>query len=758
MHSLNKLGLRFLKKSKALTISSIISIFFTTIVLIFIFNYYQIVQNGYLQKLKENYGDSDLIVTLPNDLDIEEKWIEEIEEINGIEQVAIGQCGETNLNDVSVFTVGVADSEMNKGRYQYHSNMTGNRIIINQKVAEEFQIEIGDEISFGEKKLEVSEILLEDRFSKDNDYMAIVSQENLCEYLGKEIKSNYLLIKKEKRAKSDTIIIQLAQINSRFEVLSVEGDTQYQESLTSFRFFLNILVVIVVCVGGLLIASVFQSFLKKYMGDMMILKTIGGNQKQVQKIFMTIAVTITGGSCLVGLLAAIMGGNVLFTVFANKMDISSELAIMDMSTSIKITVMLFVILNFFLYRSITKFAKELPLKVGREQGQSGKSRKRKNGFLVFVENLLSKDAKIAFRLLVPKMRENMLLILTITMITLFSYVCDGVLNLSITYSKAYYDSLYLSDVLVSNGNHQDMEYKDLITIYEALAGKDENAFYVTDVYADGNYQIEEIGGINPSASITPIDMWYQNGKIKVKKADYSNCVILSKDTAEILKSDVGEYCTLTCSNQEQAQTIQLEVVGIIDSQAAYGSGLIILDENNSFYPLEQMASFTPKFFLSKNNQEIENTLVSLRYQYANLNWNDCDTVVAQLEQTTKQYSFMIKIVLYSLTILAGFGWLNSTRNMILSRKSEYAVLRKLGMTEKRVRNIIWRQVFWYLMAGIFLGVLLGIVVVTGMDYRESEVLRMRFQYQPVLYIGGFMLLLTIFLQKLVRKIATYRNY
>ena len=140
MHSLNKLGLRFLRKSKALTISSIISIFFTTIVLIFIFNYYQIVQNGYLHKLKENYGDSDLIVTLPNDLDIEEKWIEEIEEINGIEQVAIGQCGETNLNDVSVFTVGVADSEMNKGRYQYHSNMTENRIIINQKMEEEFQL------------------------------------------------------------------------------------------------------------------------------------------------------------------------------------------------------------------------------------------------------------------------------------------------------------------------------------------------------------------------------------------------------------------------------------------------------------------------------------------------------------------------------------------------------------------------------------------------------------------------------------------
>ena len=753
MFLLNKLGFRFLKKSKVLTISSVISIFFTTIVLILIFNYYQIVQNGYLQKLRESYGDSDLVVSLSNDLDIEEKWIEEVEKLEGIEQVAYGQCAYTSLNSVSVFTVGVEDSEMNKGRYQYHSNMTENRMIINQKMAETFQINVGDRIPFGNKKLEVSEILLEDRFSADNDFMAIVSWKNLCDYLGKETKANYLLLKKDRSVKSNTIAVQLANINSRFEVLAVDEDVQYQENLNSFRFFLNVLVVIVICIGSLLIASVFQSFLKKYMGDMMILKTIGGNQNQVQKIFMTMAITITGVSCLLGFLTAVVGGNIWFACFANKMDIASELAVINIPKSVMITALLFVVLNFFLYHSITKFARKLPLEVNREREQTGKDRKIKKGFSGIIEKLFQKDALIAFRLLVPKMRENILLILTITMITLFSYVCDGVLNLSVTYSKAYYNCLYFADVLVSNGNYQDMEYMDLMTIYETLEEKDETAFYVTDVYSDGDYQIEETGGINPSASITCMDKWYKSGKIKVKKEDYGNCVILGKDMAEILKVKLGEKCTLTCLQQGKQKTISLEVVGIVDSQTAYGSGMMILDEKNSFYPMEEMVSFTPKFFLTKSNPSIENTLTRLKYKYPNLNWNNYNNAMLELEQTVKQYSFMIKMVLYSLTILAGLGWLNSARNMILARKSEYAVLRKIGMTEKRVRNIIWRQVFLYLIAGIFLGVLFGSMIVTVIDYRESAMLRMNFQYQPVLYILGFMLLLAGFLRRLVRRVA-----
>lgn len=144
--------------------------------------------------------------------------------------------------------------------------------------------------------------------------------------------------------------------------------------------------------------------------------------------------------------------------------------------------------------------------------------------------------------------------------------------------------------------------------------------------------------------------------------------------------------------------------------------------------------------------------MSLKYQYTNLSWNDYDTAMVQLEQTAEQYSFMIKIVLYSLTILAGFGWLNSARNMIASRKSEYAVLRKIGMTKKRVRNIIWRQVFLYLIAGIFLGVLLGIV--TGIDYRESEMFRMNVQYKSVLCILGYFLLLAFLLRKKIQTVVT----
>ena len=56
--------------------------------------------------------------------------------------------------------------------------------------------------------------------------------------------------------------------------------------------------------------------------------------------------------------------------------------------------------------------------------------------------------------------------------------------------------------------------------------------------------------------------------------------------------------------------------------------------------------------------------------------------------------------MFILIVVAGIGWLNSAKAMLVARKEEYQVLRMLGTMVKRVRRICWFQVWSYMYSRI----------------------------------------------------------
>ena len=87
MNKLNKVGFRFLTKSKALTISCISCIFFSVLVVVLMVNFFSISQKNYRQSIKEMMGGADYTVTTSDGSPISKDVIEKIQHLDGIKEV-----------------------------------------------------------------------------------------------------------------------------------------------------------------------------------------------------------------------------------------------------------------------------------------------------------------------------------------------------------------------------------------------------------------------------------------------------------------------------------------------------------------------------------------------------------------------------------------------------------------------------------------------------------------------------------------------
>lgn len=766
-----KIGYTFLKKSKALTITCMAGVLFSTLVLVFMYHFYYISQKNYIQNLKDTYGDCDFLMTLEDYESISEELEQQICRVEGVGKVDLGHWGYADVQKVqkdklspeyalsrNVYTVGVEDSAMNKSRYQYSLRITDENMAVNAKLAEDMQLEIGDKMKVGSAILEIHEIICDDNFSLSNMGMIVVSQKNLCDSLGEENRPNYMLIKKIKGADITQIMEDIKALDFGVEILSVEQDEQYQKSIKSFRVFMTVLLVIIVVTGGLLIASVFGSFLKKYLRDMMIVKTIGGNQKQVIHIFMSAASILTGIGCLLGYIISVLGGNLLFGMLVHTTNLSPNAAHINIIESLVLVMVIYVLLNLFLYHTVVKFAGKLPLQAVRERETGMNSILKKQRGSAFLAKICRKDFYIALKLLMPKLKENICLIITIAMLTMFSYVSGNAIETIAHNNSEYYRNLYLTECMITNGDSLPIKYNDMKKIYEILEKEDSKAFFMADTVYFGLGFVGEEDWV-PRLNISILEKMYHAGVVKMKKDDYTNCVVLGGRVAETIQAEIGNtYCF-----DVEGSTVELQVVGILQG---YDNELIIdektadvlygtKEKGNVADVLSEMGwECSVQFFLAKKEEEIKTVVQSLQFQYPNLTLGSYSNIMEQSEKILKERFFMLQFVLYILTLLVGFGWLNSARNMILSRQKEYVVLRKLGMSERRVQKVIWRQIMIYMLLGIVIGTAAGVGIETWLWYRETEEhLNLWIGYDKIVMIIAFMIFLTVLLRRIVVRVS-----
>ncbi len=745
MKALNQISITFLKNSRRLTIACFLSTFIACFLLVLMYNLKINAVKDFAQNIRDTLGDCDIIATLPENTSFSQEQMQEIQSIPGIDSIESGRWGYVDFQHMSVYTVGVTDGSSNKARYQYSNDITDQQVILNEVMANYFQVE--DTLTIGSHSLEIVEITSDDPFTPQNRFLIIVTQKVLCELLDVPDEPNYLFIKRDKAWRLQEIADTLQQSDPDMEVTLVEDVAQYREQVESYRIFLNILSVIVVCICGLLIASVFRSFLQKYLSDIMVLRTIGGKNKQVTVIFLLLGFWITGTACLSAFLAAMAVGKLLFTAFARRYHLGIEVTDIHVTSSAWIVLIVLVLIMLFLTGSILLFVRRLPLQSMRQKNRLNITYTGKSLLSRGISWVLRGDTLISYKLAIPKIRENILLLFTILFLTTFSYAGNDAINLLETNNREYYRSVYLDEVMIENGDYLPMKWKDAWYIYQYL---EEHA----DVSVFPVFELDETAHDSylTGDAVTDFQKLYQRKIISVQAEDYSNAVMLSESQAEKRNWQTGKEYPLGDVYEDPDLKQSVLLAGTRD-YLWYGTTLYDI-HNPEFQPQDDDLVVLA-LFANKDSTQLNSLLEDLRMTYPNLHWQSYTAYMKWAKQRLTEWFAMLQVVLYILTILAGIGWYNSAKNMITSRIPEYRILRQLGMSEKRVRKIIWRQLLLYLLLGLGLGIVLGVYLMALLSYRETDwkVWDPQFHIHNIWFILIFFIVLMLSLQTVVKQAA-----
>ena len=557
---LNRISLDFLKNSRFLTASCIVCVFFVSAMLILMFQLTRNSKKSYLQNMRETFGDCDIIAAHEDYSRIDDKVLKKVSGLDGISELNTGIWDYIDMktalkekNSVSIYTIGTDNGRLNRARYKFYSRLKDNLIVINQKFADSQNLKVGDAVYCGTKKFTVSEIIYDDNFSFQNIYFAVITKKAFSGIKNEDISSSYMLIKTKHSKKMSNIKNAVKSADKKLDITMIEDSKEYQSYVKVYSSFMNILAVIVIIISLLFIAAVFRRFMQKYSRDMAVMRTMGASIGQVKMIFSLLGVYITGVGCLLGFVFSVLAGKILFGVIGNEFDLVAEARNVDISLAFGIMAAVFAVVEIFLTLFSKSFINKLPYQSMKNDGSSNKAYSGKGIINRFISAVLPSDMLISYKMAVPKMKENFLMIFTIIMLTVFTYCSEDLMDEIGRNNEIYYKNIYTDDVLIQD--EQSYYYSKLDNLCKKIQKQvDTNVFLQSEIDAATGITARKSSGkqffFSGGTSFASLKNMQKSGLVKSSISDFAHSILISRKAAKDYKLKVGDKLVLSTDDAD----------------------------------------------------------------------------------------------------------------------------------------------------------------------------------------------------------------
>ena len=557
---LNRISLDFLKNSRFLTASCIVCVFFVSAMLILMFQLTRNSKKSYLQNMRETFGDCDIIAAHEDYSRIDDKVLKKVSGLDGISELNTGIWDYIDMktalkekNSVSIYTIGTDNGRLNRARYKFYSRLKDNLIVINQKFADSQNLKVGDAVYCGTKKFTVSEIIYDDNFSFQNIYFAVITKKAFSGIKNEDISSSYMLIKTKHSKKMSNIKNAVKSADKKLDITMIEDSKEYQSYVKVYSSFMNILAVIVIIISLLFIAAVFRRFMQKYSRDMAVMRTMGASIGQVKMIFSLLGVYITGVGCLLGFVFSVLAGKILFGVIGNEFDLVAEARNVDISLAFGIMAAVFAVVEIFLTLFSKSFINKLPYQSMKNDGLSNKAYSGKGIINRFISAVLPSDMLISYKMAVPKMKENFLMIFTIIMLTVFIYCSEDLMDEIGRNNEIYYKDIYTDDVLIQD--EQSHYYSKLDNLCKKIQKQvDTNVFLQSEIDAATGITARKSSGkqffFSGGTSFASLKNMQKSGLVKSSISDFAHSILISRKAAKDYKLKVGDKLVLSTDDAD----------------------------------------------------------------------------------------------------------------------------------------------------------------------------------------------------------------
>lgn len=750
------IGKRLLRRNGILTVSCLLSVVIGTMLMVEMFNLSFGATKAYEKEMKSLYGDCDVAIFYEDYAWIDGGTKEQIIHLDSVEESAtLIYSGDLMINGTNPYAIGTDNSPIVQSRYHFSSQLGPNEVAVNRIFAGVYGYETGSVIQAGDQELEVVEIFDDETLSESGVEMLVADQETLSR-LGAGGGDINIILLRLTDVKESHIENEVRGIDGSLHVLIFGMDEDYLKSINSFRLFVMIVAACVILATALFTATVFRYFVYKYRRDMAVLRMAGATPKQVNAIFLSMTRFLTISGTIGGLVGALLFHSLFMEEVNRKLNLIQGDVGFLFPESFCISILIGLLIHMVLSLTIRLAGRILPMEALRENVKSRSGRLRKSRRIDYH----FRDLFVSWKLMESRLRENSLMIATISVLVAVSILGPSLSNIIKANGERYYSNLYLTEYVVTSS--QDLTFEEADPLFKEL--QKESAWKIACLYGAGLGA--KLGEEMVSYGMTDLDA-LSNLDIVTKRGFAKNDVIISRSFAEHLGLSEGDRIELTAPAiyAHDANGVPLEIVvqpeqresmrvAYIAEDGFLQANDILIDITREAFINESV--WLERIYLDGDKEEIEQRLQELKGRYPTLKWtNYTDAIAINNEKIDSRYA-VLNFVVKVMVLMALLGWINSLKNILISRTKDYDIIRMQGVRRSRIVKIMVYQILFYIFMGLIVGGAIGILLLELLMYEEQKQLIFQFNFRLVGQMLCMMMALCFLLIPTIRQLSSRR--
>ncbi|MGE8005012.1 ABC transporter permease [Lysinibacillus sp. NPDC093216] len=574
----------------------------------------------------------------------------------------------------------------------------------------------------------------------------------------------FALIKTEDNM-ATSVGTDLKQLDETLRVDVMSDYDEFKRNLQALIIFMVVLSFFILLISSVLLLSTFQLLFYKIKEQLMVFRALGASTKQVGRIVQLQLSTIIGVGVFLGTAVSLLIIKSWLPQLISLMKMPDAKTDLPMIFVLAIAIVSFLLLQLITQWQVHKSSSLLPLqiatenenlslrwtkwksiivsgvafislflflnayKIGKNSGQGALmiliGTLLVSGIFLYlmpylftalfkfslkpIRTVLGKEAYLACQQLMPQVRRNMPIILSIIGLMVILIFGSSLFKSVQQSSYEYINSQYETSIKIDNELNDPTITPDLIKEIEALPS-------VAYAYARSEapwITIEGENGWEEGSNFEAIDVekYVQLKKIDAVKGDLKNGVIITERFARKHQLAVGDRIMAGTFDETLQQNVPIGELLVIDvALDSYNKYIDLFVDWSSFIVSSDSTIITNIMVEADNTKQALADLSYLQERWPALKITDKETFIKQNDEMTFQrWSLFVGVfvILISATCL---GVLQTLLHSIYSKRADYAIQRLIGLSPRGLIKLILTQVLSFVLYGLAVGTFLGLLV------------------------------------------------
>ena len=663
--------------------------------------------------------------------------VQELPEVDAISPVSLKM---TDINDLSsVYTLGVENDALVKSRYHFEQDVTKETVIVSELLAKTLAVAKGDSVTLNDKVYTVIEVL-PTAMGAEPFNMAFVHNDELKESGAAAL---FMLIQTEEVKQAASALNQL-DANMRIDI--VDDYDFVKMNLQTLLIFVVILSVFVVLITALLLLSTIQLLFTKLKEQLMILRSLGASTIQIAQLIRIQLVSIVALGLILGAVLSFATIQFALPRLIEWMQLPEASTEVPVSLVLVLVLVVGALLTAYMLTQVRKATNILPLQIVNDAEERTfvltKGKRIAVGFFAMVGLLLllvgqldqtgkgalqilfgslvlsllvlylipyafqwllkamlrpiralfGKEAYLACQQLIPQIRVNIKIVLTLVGLIVILVFGSSLLKSLQANEQAYLEERFEAQYILINSAADTAVDAKILTELQQLPG--------TDVK-----RAESMGSrISMLEDENALDLFAENLSYYGIEGSLENKIVITETFAEMGNIAIGDYIepyflAYEIEIWQMQQQPAFEVVKILTTEEPYIGAYI---DWSSSYAQSQLPIYEIKFDTADLAQ-----LQQLLSRYPMFHLLEKSEAIEQANTMFYQRWSLFVGVFFVLLAATTIGIIQTLMHLVYTNRSQYTIQRLLGLSPNGLVKYLCMQVLSFVLYGVVTGLLIG---------------------------------------------------